>query len=166
MKLYLLRHGIAEQRMTVSGRADADRPLTPDGAKRMRRIAGKMEERGLSFDCILTSPFRRARQTARIVANVLELKKEPLTTPHLEPGGNLNALVDELRANYASMQHLLLVGHEPSLTTLISILVGGQSDLLITMKKGGLCRLSVDALQFGRCATLDWLLPPSQILVE
>jgi hypothetical protein len=49
------------------------------------------------------------------------------------------------------------------LNTLISVLISGDPTLSITLKKGGLCRLSSDHLRYDRCATLEWLLYPSQI---
>jgi phosphohistidine phosphatase SixA len=55
---------------------------------------------------------------------------------------------------------VLLVGHEPYLSGLISLLCTGGPDLALTMKKGGLCRLGVEVLSCGQCATLEWLLSP------
>jgi phosphohistidine phosphatase len=57
----------------------------------------------------------------------------------------------------------MLVGHEPYLSGLISLLVSGDSDCRIVMKKGGLCKLSVGTLKHGRCAALEWLLTPKQL---
>jgi len=57
----------------------------------------------------------------------------------------------------------LLVGHEPYLSELISLLVAGDSSLCVVMKKGGLCKLSVETLKHGRCACLEWLLTPKQM---
>jgi len=56
------------------------------------------------------------------------------------------------------------VGHEPSLSGLASMLLSGDPALSITLKKGGICKLSVETLQYGRCATLDWLLSPAQLV--
>jgi phosphohistidine phosphatase len=56
-----------------------------------------------------------------------------------------------------------LVGHEPYLSELIALLIAGDAPVRITMRKGGLCKLSVDALQYGRCAVLEWLLTPKQM---
>ena len=166
MRLYLLRHGIAERRISGLLRGDADRRLTPEGSRKMKRIAEVLTSRGIAFDRILTSPYRRARQSARIVAETLDFKRDIIVTRHLEPGGSLDDLVRELAENHAKRRRVLLVGHEPSLSTLISLLVSGQPGAKIVMKKGGLCRLSVDSLQYGRCATMDWLIPPSQLLSD
>ena len=72
-------------------------------------------------------------------------------------------VIDALIHTHGARQHILLVGHEPYLSRLISTLVTGSSALPLVMKKGGLCKLSIDTLRFGRCATLEWLLTPRQL---
>ena len=67
MELYLLRHAIAVEREHFCGE-DRERPLTPAGIKKMRRIARGMKAMKLSFDLILTSPYERAKDTAALVA--------------------------------------------------------------------------------------------------
>jgi phosphohistidine phosphatase SixA len=57
-----------------------------------------------------------------------------------------------------------LVGHEPSLSSLVSLLVSGDPGLGVSLKKGGVCKLSVEQLRNGRCATLEWLLSPAQLV--
>ncbi len=59
-----------------------------------------------------------------------------------------------------SPDDVLLVGHEPYLSDLISLLLSGESGLAIVMKKAGFCKLSIGQLCFGRCATLEWLVTP------
>ena len=58
---------------------------------------------------------------------------------------------------------MLLVGHEPYLSGLISLLVSGEATCAVVMKKGGLCKLSIESLKPGRCAALEWLLTPKQM---
>src|SRR5262245_48051767 len=110
----------------------------------------------LRFDLILSSPFVRARRTAEIVAE--ELQQEVTFSEFLEPGGNHLKLVGEI--NDEKPQRVLLVGHEPDLTGLISVLIAGNTDARIELKKGGLCKLTSEKLTFGSCATLNWLLTP------
>jgi phosphohistidine phosphatase len=56
-----------------------------------------------------------------------------------------------------------LVGHEPYLSQLISLLVSGREDIGIDFKKGGLCKLEAEKLRYGKCAQLIWLLTPKQM---
>ena len=58
----------------------------------------------------------------------------------------------------------MLVGHEPYLSDLVAMLVAGDPSVSITMKKGGLCCLSIDHLGYDKCATLEWLMTPAQLV--
>jgi phosphohistidine phosphatase len=160
MNLYILRHGNAEERGVALSSHDRDRALTPEGRKRTLRLARALGALGISFDLILSSPYVRARETAAIVAQTLKAERRLVLTPHLTPGGNHRKLVDQLHGGTEKLTSVLLVGHEPDLSGLISVLLTGEQSPLVTMKKGGLCRLTVDALRYGRCASLEWLLPP------
>lgn len=164
MELYLLRHAIAENRGGPGYEDDSKRPLTRKGAKKMRSIAEGMLALDLSFDVILSSPYTRARQTAEIVAKVFGAEKSLEFSDHLAVGGDPEQLVEQLTTNYAAVASVLLVGHEPWMSSFISALVSGDQNLSITMKKGGLCKLMVDTLRYGRCATLEWLLTPAQLV--
>jgi phosphohistidine phosphatase len=164
MELYLLRHGVAAERGSKEYPSDADRPLTPDGVKKLKRTVRAMQSLGLSFDLILTSPFVRARQTADIVAGELGLELALELSALLEPGAELQALVADLASRKKNVDRILLVGHEPLLSSLISLLVSGEDDLDIALRKGGLCKLSIRAISPGRCAVLEWLLTPKQLV--
>jgi phosphohistidine phosphatase len=156
MELYILRHGIAVERGTPGYKKDSDRPLTKEGIEKMREIAEAMLVLDLKFDLILSSPYARAEQTARLVAG--ELDEDVTFTEFLLPDANALELIREI--NDEKPQRVLLVGHEPDLSRLISLLVTGHTDAMIDFKKGGLCKLTVDKLAFSQCATLNWLLTP------
>ena len=160
MDLYLLRHGIAVERGTEGYEDDSQRPLTPKGERKMKQIAEGMGELGLSFDLILSSRFIRARQTAEIVAETLKTKERLKFCAHLAPEGDSEDLVHDLTRLYHRPKSVVLVGHEPYLSNLIATLLAGKPTLDVTLKKGGLCLLSVKSLQYGRCAVLEWLLTP------
>ena len=164
MNLYLLRHGIAVEPGTPGYERDSERPLIPKGERRLHSAAAAMAKLELSFDLILSSPFVRARQTAEIVAGELGLKKRVEFYDGLVPGGNPKVLIHALNELKPEPENVLLVGHEPYLSRLISLLVSGGADAAaIEMKKGGLCKLEVGELCHGQCARLAWLLTPSQM---
>lgn len=163
MDLYLLRHAIAVTRGTQGDQADSERPLTSKGETRMRRIARGMRALGVSCDLLLSSPYVRARQTAEIVAESLKTPEKVQISQALAPDGDPKTLVEELNKRYRSRQRVMLVGHEPYLSAFISTLLTGDANLALVLKKGGLCQLSVDSLQYGRCATLTALLTPRQL---
>jgi phosphohistidine phosphatase len=163
MNLFILRHGLAVEPGTAGFAKDSDRPLTAKGERKLWKIADAMEDLEISFDCILSSPYLRARQTAEIVAEALDLKKKLEFCEALTPGGNPTRLLEAINARKPAPENLLLVGHEPYLSELISLLLSGSSDIPITMKKAGLCKLAIESLRFGQCATLEWLLTPKQM---
>jgi phosphohistidine phosphatase len=163
MELYILRHAIAVERGTAGFERDSERPLTPKGEKKMLAAAKGMLTLGLEFDLILTSPFVRARQTAELVAAVSDRESVLEICAALAADGDPADVVEELRRRTDLPDRVLLVGHEPMLSGLISTLLCGDDGLSITMKKGGLCCLHVTTLTHGRCATLEWLLAPRHL---
>ena len=160
MNLYLLRHAPAVERGTAGFADETTRPLTPAGRREMRKVAAGLRKMDLDFDLIYSSPLLRAKQTADIVAAALKLGKKIKFTKALEPGGNQKNLVTELNRIRPAPKNLLLVGHEPDLSQLISQLVTGQRADGFELKKAGLAKLKIKKLKFGQCATLAWLLTP------
>ena len=129
----------------------------------MRRSAEGMLALGLRYDLILSSPYLRARQTAEIVAQILKTAEGLHLTDRLTPVGSPRQLLEALHTEYRERQDVLLVGHEPYLSRLLSTLLTGGPNLPVVMKKGGLCTLAVETLRFGRCASLISFLTPSQL---
>ena len=159
MKLYLLRHGDAVEHGDPRFK-EADRPLAPKGIQRTKSLAHVLRQMEISFEVILSSPLARARETAEIVERNLRLKGLLELTEHLAPTGSVEKLVAQVNAIRPVPDSVLLVGHEPYLSGLISLLCTGGPGLSLTLKKGALCRLEVEPLCCARCASLEWLLPP------
>lgn len=162
MNLYIIRHALAEEE--DSSGDDSQRALTEKGRKKMRQIAKGLRILGTDFDMILSSPYLRAKETAEIVGDVFKMKKEVAMSDNLVPMGDPDLLIAEINEKY-SVDSLAIIGHEPYLSTLISLLVAKGSPVDMTLKKGGVCRLSIDDLHHSRTATLEWLLTPG-VLVE
>jgi len=163
MKIHVLRHGIAVVRNDQDVENDSGRQLTPKGKRQLRQTAAAMKKMGLRFDLILSSPYLRAKQTAEIVAESLKLKKRLNFSDALVPDGSPKNLIRQLNEIKPAPENVLLVGHEPYLSCLISLLTTGGMDLTIDFKKGGLCKLEIEKLSHDRCATLVWLLTPRQM---
>jgi phosphohistidine phosphatase len=163
MELYILRHAIAVARGPEGSRPDRDRPLTAAGAAKLRRVVRGMTVLGLAFDRILTSPSRRARQTAAVVATALGAEAALERSPHLAPAGDPRALLAQVASWRAARPRVLVVGHEPYLSQLLAVLVSGDARTAVTLKKAGLCKLVAPTLRYGRCARLEWLLTPAQL---
>jgi phosphohistidine phosphatase len=161
MELYLLRHAIAADQAPAGG--DQNRRLTPKGNRKLRRVVEGMKALRLTFDLVLSSPYLRAKETAEMVTEAFHLQEVLHISPDLIPGGNPKELIEELNARHPKAKRILLVGHEPYLSSLISLLCSGDKGIAITMKKAGLCKLSMDELKYGRCGTLEWLMTPRQL---
>jgi len=157
MNIFILRHGIAVEPGTPAFENDSERPLTPKGERQLRKTAAAMKKMDLRFDLILSSPFERAKQTAKIVADDLKLKKLLKFSRELQPDGSVKNLFRQLNDLKPAPENILLVGHEPYLSRFISLLVSGGENVAIDFKKGGLCKLEVEELEYSHCATLKWL---------
>lgn len=165
MILYIIRHAIAEPlKEGASPESDSQRSLTTKGRKKMRSIARGLSRLKAPIEVILTSPYVRTVETARILAKGLALGKDKIAqTEELAPAGDPGRLMKEITSKFGGMQTIALVGHEPYLSRLISVLLSGTPGLAIILKKGGVCRLSIEKLEYGRCALLEWLMAPAQL---
>jgi phosphohistidine phosphatase len=157
MNLYMLRHGIAVDKPKWKG-SDSDRPLTKEGIRKMKKGAKGIRRLGVHFDWILTSPFRRAYDTAKIVAKELKLKKRLKITQMLATDGDPKALVRHLGRHFRSWESVLIVGHEPYLGRLAGVLVTGREGSGLEHDKGGISKLTTDSLAYDQSAHLEWFL--------
>ena len=163
MNLYIVRHAIAVQRATPGYDDDSQRPLTDNGRKKMKKIVKGLYQFDIELDTILSSPYVRARDTAKILANEFEMEDQVHFSENLIPPGNFEALITEIQEKY-DVGSLALVGHEPMLSQFISWLATGNRDMKITLKKGGVCSLAADHLYQDHRATLEWLLTPALMM--
>jgi phosphohistidine phosphatase len=160
MDLYLVRHAIAED-SSSSGR-DADRGLTTNGRGKMRRAAQGLRGLGVRLDLILTSPYRRAVQTAEILASALG-GVEARVLPELAAGAEVEPLLAALRP-YRHLEALALVGHQPDLGNFASqIATGSPSVCPLAFKKGAVACFAIPAPRSGLRGDLVWLMTPKQL---
>lgn len=153
MRLYFLRHGIAEER--EPGRPDSARKLTPAGIAEMERVGAGLKALGLEFDAILTSPLVRARETAEIAAGALKLNV--LEEPRLASGAGFGDLQEALESQ-PERARLLLVGHEPDFSLFVEALTGGR----VRMKKASVALVEARKVEPG-IGELRWLLEPGHL---
>lgn len=163
MNLYIIRHGIAEDLGNNNSYDDSQRALTEAGRKKMRGIADGLRAFEVKLELILSSPYLRALETAEILADEFKMKDKLAFSENLIPPGHLVQLIDEINEKYP-VDNLAIVGHEPALSSLVSLLLSGQRSINIAMKKGGVCHLSMDKLHLVGGATLEWLLTPAQLV--
>jgi len=158
--VYILRHGKAEA--AGPGMEDADRRLTKKGREDSAAAGRWMAAQGLRFDLIAASPFVRAQETAAIIAESLEKKDILVTWKILAPGGNTDT-VCHLIGRHPAMDAILLVGHEPLLSALISHIVTGKEDAAIVMSKGALAKIREFTPAMSPSGELHWLVTAAQM---
>lgn len=151
MQLYFMRHGLAED--NFDGEIpDVQRQLVPKGEAHTRLTAQVLKTLAIKPARLYASPLVRARQTAAIVAEALDVK----VTIRQELDFNFNAAAVELLTHDLSDEDdAIFVGHEPSMSATVSRIIGG-GDLL--MKKGSVARVEVLSRAPVR-GQLLWLLP-------
>src|SRR5690349_2003311 len=163
MNLYIVRHAIAVQRGTPGYEDDSQRPLTDEGRKKMKKIVKGLHQLDLKLNVILSSPYVRARDTAKILADEFGMEKQLSFSDNLTPPGNFEDLIEEIHKKY-DVENVALVGHEPMLSQFVSWLIVGNEQAKITLKKGGVCCLSAQDLYQDHQAALGWLLTPALLV--
>ncbi len=160
--LYIVRHAIAEERGDAYP-DDTQRPLSRKGVAKFRKVVAGLANLGVSVDHILTSPLVRARQTADLLGEHLRGHASIAEIDALTPGGTFQALTRELQActQFAS---IALVGHEPSIGELAARLIGLRAPL--EFKKGGVCRVDLEALPPTGPGHLRWFATPKMLIAR
>lgn len=154
MQVHLLRHGVAEE--ARQGMSDADRALTNDGRKKLRQVLRNAIDADVHPTLIMTSPLKRAVQTAEIAKEVLGYNSQILRTKALTPGSNVEQVWDEIRG-HRDEASLMLVGHNPLFENLTGYLLNCPG-LKLDFKKGAFLRLDIESFPSQPHGMLRWLL--------
>jgi phosphohistidine phosphatase len=158
MDLFVLRHGDAGKTIP-SGSSDSKRPLTVAGEKEMIIISKALKKMGIRLDVILTSPLKRAHQTADIVAKEFKAQNKLRQMRELSPEGDKKALYQSL-SSFKEGTSILLVGHNPYLSEMVSEVVTDDSSVRLDLKKGGIVRIRVTAPAPKLKGELRWIITP------
>ena len=157
MEIYLMQHGPA-----LPKDQDPEEGLSPDGKERIHASGQALKKMGVSFDAILSSPKKRSKETAAIVAEevgfsqekIVETDKVKAMTPPEETVQALSAL--------AGAQRVLVAGHLPSVAEVASFLLTEGSKAAVQFEMGGCCRIDVEQVP-TREGRLRWYLTPDQL---
>lgn len=162
MQLLIVRHAIAMEReeYAKTGRPDSDRPLTDTGRRRMRKNARGLQRISPHPDLIATSPWLRAADTARVIAETLGVERME-TIDVMTPDHHPQELADWLNERH-DIPTIAVVGHEPHLGEVVTWLLGASGST-VEFKKGGACLLRIDGKVDAGTAILQWHLTPSQL---
>ena len=156
MELYLFRHGIAED--AAPGGRDEDRALTAEGKRKLREILKLASTAAVRPSLILSSPYKRALETAAIAIKSLAYTGDLVKTQAIVPHANAHELWEEVRMHRTETS-LLLVSHEPLLSSAAAFLLN-SGGLRIDFKKGAILRIDIDGFSSQPCGVLKWYLTP------
>lgn len=153
MRLYVIQHG-----KPVSKEIDPDRPLSDQGVNDVRRMAEFLKKRGIYVEEVLHSGKTRARQTAETMTNGINpdaaLSEKGGLAPLDDPGSIADYVKDRER-------DLMIVGHLPHLSKLVSLLVSAHESVpVVTFQQGGV--VCLEKGEEGNWSVI-WMLIPGII---
>lgn len=171
MNLSLLRHANAGTRRD-NPLLDAKRPLDKEGKQQCLLVGGYLNALDVQFDLIVSSPLKRALQTASLVGNETGYESRILISEALAPGATQSAL-EKFVASLAHYDEVLLVGHNPGLSVFLGSLIGARGAAArlgiatpetrggIRLRKGAIARVDCS----NRPGVLQWLVDPRSLRV-
>ena len=154
MQIYLLRHGISEDTSP-----DSERALTSEGRENLRRLLQPAKAAGVAPSLILSSPYRRALETADEAVQVLGYDGKVVKTRSLLPNSSPFDVWEEIRKR-PDESAILLASHEPLMSSLTAHLLASPA-LLVDMKKAALVRIDCERIGPEPKGVLKWMLTPA-----
>jgi phosphohistidine phosphatase len=148
MEIYLMQHGPA-----LPKDQDPEEGLGPEGEARIHASGKALKKMGVAFDAILSSPKKRSKQTAAIVAEALGKKVKAMTPPE-------ETVLALSELSWA--ERVLIAGHLPSVAEVASFLLTEGSKAAVQFEMGGCCRIDVEELP-THAGRLRWYLIPDQL---
>ncbi|MBL8214429.1 MAG: histidine phosphatase family protein [Bryobacterales bacterium] len=156
MEIYILRHGIADE--PRPGMRDADRALTAEGKKRLREVLQVARHADVKPEIILTSPYRRARETAEIAREILHPETDLIPGNCFTPEADPCEAWEEVRI-HRDAASVLIATHEPFAGLFAGYLLNTPA-LTIDVKKGSIIRVDVESFGLQPRGVLRWFLTP------
>ena len=157
MLIYLLRHGDAAQNPSLH---DSERPLTELGRRQSETVARFLQRSNASINTIFCSSLQRAQQMAQPTRELLRVE-QLISTEYLVPGSDSRQLLEQINSNIA--ESVLLVGHEPYLGELLSMLVAGGTDVKVEFKKSTLSLVETTPPVRKGHGLLKWIITIEQM---
>jgi phosphohistidine phosphatase len=154
LRVYILRHATAELR--GPGLPDSGRQLTADGKRELKAVLRLASAAGVAPETILTSPWSRALETARMAGKALHCERV-VETEALLPDVAPAQVLRELRA-LSKVKEVMVAGHEPQLSRLAAFLL--EAPVAMDLKKGALLRIDVEEKDGPPRGVLKWMLTP------
>ncbi len=159
MIVYFLRHASAGQ-SKANPTADAKRPLDKEGIEQSGQMGRALAALDVQVDAVISSPLKRASQTAALVGNEIGFDSKITFSPALQPDASFESFRD-LLGKHAKQEAIMVVGHNPSLSRFLSMLVSaGANDRAVDLKKGAVAKLEFSN---RHTAELMWCITPKLV---
>lgn len=164
MNLYILRHASAGTRRS-NPLIDIKRPLDKEGKQQCILVGSYLNALKVGFDVIVSSPLKRALQTASLVGTETGYDSKIIVSEALTPAANVAAF-EKLVAGLSRHDNVLVVGHNPNIAVFLGAIIGanGVSHMItgpsarpsIRLRKAAIARVDCSK----RPGTLHWLVDP------
>ena len=154
MNLYLMRHANAGL-PRENPKLDAKRALVKEGKDQCMLMARLLGALKVQVDVIVSSPLKRAMQTAQFVGTELGFEGNVEVSKALGLDGDYHDF-QQMLAKYADREGVLAVGHNPNLFQFLGRLITGNGGASIRMRKGSVARIDFDS----HPPRLHWLIDP------
>ena len=161
MELFIVRHGIAQDRDDPTVRSDGERELTREGRDKTALAAEGLKRMGCRPELIAASPLVRAQQTAEVIAEVLCPEVAVQTCEGLGPGGGTGEIIEWLRP--LAENSVMLVGHMPNVAETTGVLLAGRASVEMVFKKAATCCILFDGAPEAGRGVLKWLLQQREL---
>jgi phosphohistidine phosphatase len=155
MILYFVRHASAGQRK-LSPKKDEKRPLDAEGVLQCTQIGRVLSAMEVTADAVISSPLKRATQTASLIANEIGHEGKLSLENALRPEAKYEHFRDMLR-KYSKFEALMVVGHNPNLSEFLGRVVAANGDrAYVDLKKGAVAKVESEQKKL----VLYWLITP------
>jgi phosphohistidine phosphatase len=155
MIVYFLRHASAGQKK-LNPVQDEKRPLDKEGIVQCAHVGRLLAAMEVELDAIISSPLKRATQTAALVANELGWEQKIETNAAMRPDASFDTF-RRMLDDHAKRDAIMVVGHNPSLSEFLSLALSeGGNDDLVDLKKGAVAKVDLR----GTKGVLNWCVTP------
>lgn len=159
MIIYFLRHASAGEKR-ANPKQDEKRPLDKQGIEQCRSVGAALAAADVQIDLMISSPLKRATQTAALVGNEIGYEGDLKLEPALRPDATFESFREMIR-KYGRNDAIMVVGHNPTLTDFCSLLLtNGIDTRVVELKKAGVARVEYSG---KNNAVLHWSLTPKLV---
>ncbi|HLQ51867.1 MAG TPA: phosphohistidine phosphatase SixA [Terriglobales bacterium] len=157
MIIYFLRHASAGTHKP-DAKKDEKRALDKEGIEQCGMIGRALAAMNVHVDVVVSSPLKRAAQTAALVSNEMGHEGKLQLDAALKPGGTWEDF-NRLLQKYSNAEAIMVVGHNPNLSEFLGRLIGRRAPAHVDLKKGAVAKTEADS----KGGTLEWCITPKTV---